>query len=183
LADADTGLATHYVDASSAIRTALLIHAASGGLALALTPVQASRTVRRRWPVAHRLGGRVSAAAIAVGAVSGLVIAPGGYAGLSGAVGFSALSVIWAYCLFRAIAAARGRRLAEHRRWGVRVMALTFAAVTLRLWLVGYISVAVPVGGVDLDTAFDQIYSVTPFLSWVPNLALAEWYLRRKSAA
>ncbi len=29
----------------------------------------------------------------------------------------------------------------------------------------------------DGDIAFDRAYLLVPFLSWVPNLLVAEWYL------
>jgi uncharacterized membrane protein len=179
----DQAVALHYLEQPAAIRVALLIHAASAGLALLLTPVQASRWVRRRQAQLHRLSGRLSAAAIAVAAVSGLVIAQVSYAGWSGRIGFSMLSVIWFYGVYRLVTAARAGDLATHRRWGIRVMALTFAAVTLRLWLIGYIIVSAPASDAEFRQAFDQIYAVTPFLSWIPNLVMAEYYLRRRGPA
>ncbi|MET7303253.1 hypothetical protein [Embleya sp. NPDC005575] len=51
-----------------------------------------------------------------------------------------------------------------------RAFAFTYAAVTLRLWLV----VLVPM------TDFDQAYRVVPFLCRVPNLIVVELLLRRR---
>ena len=62
-----------------------------------------------------------------------------------------------------------GRRIAEHRRWMIRSFALTFAAVTLRLYLPIF-----PLLGVS----FLDGYRAVSFLSWVPNLIVAEIYLR-----
>ncbi|MGF1598129.1 MAG: DUF2306 domain-containing protein [Acidimicrobiales bacterium] len=177
LAAADQGLAAHYVDQPAPIRTALLIHAGFAGLAMVLTPVQGSS--RRRWPALHRASGRVSALAIALGAATGLVVAQVSYAGLSGRIGFSTLSVVWVYATWRAISGARRGDLATHRRWAVRVMALTFAAVTLRLWVGLWVAISVAVSGTDPSVAFDQMYVLTPFLSWIPNLVAVEWSLRR----
>jgi hypothetical protein len=67
----------------------------------------------------------------------------------------------------------------------IRAFALTYAAVTLRLWLGVLIAVQVGLAGVADGTAFDRAYLVVPFLAWVPNLLVAERYLavRRRHAA
>ncbi|MFD0890733.1 DUF2306 domain-containing protein, partial [Streptosporangium algeriense] len=68
--------------------------------------------------------------------------------------------------------------VAAHRRWATRAFALTYAAVTLRAWPL----VLVPLQtafGVDEVTAFDRSYLADSFLSWVPNLLVAEAVLRR----
>ena len=52
----------------------------------------------------------------------------------------------------------------------IRSFALTFAAVTLRIWL--GISQA---SGMDFDVA----YPVIAWVAWVPNLLVAEWWIRR----
>lgn len=52
----------------------------------------------------------------------------------------------------------------------VRNFALTFAAVTLRLWLPASVVSGVP---------FELAYAIVAWLCWVPNLAVAEWMLDR----
>ncbi|WP_329246140.1 hypothetical protein [Actinoallomurus sp. NBC_01490] len=58
----------------------------------------------------------------------------------------------------------------------VRSFALTYAAVTLRLWLVALIFVQLPfLSGPDpAQIARDNAYAAVPFLSWLPNLVIAE---------
>jgi len=65
--------------------------------------------------------------------------------------------------------AALARRFPAHRAWMIRSMSLTFAAVTLRLYLP-----VVPLLGLP----FVDGYRAISFLAWVPNLILAELYLR-----
>ena len=52
----------------------------------------------------------------------------------------------------------------------LRAFALTYAAVTLRLWLIALI---------PLLGDFSSAYAVVPFLCWVPNLVVVELLLRR----
>jgi hypothetical protein len=63
------------------------------------------------------------------------------------------------------------RRFVEHRAWMIRSFALTFAAVTLRIYLPILEQLPVP---------FEDGYRAISFLCWVPNLLAAELYLRGK---
>jgi uncharacterized membrane protein len=181
LSEGSVGLAQHYVDQPGYIRFTLIVHAVFAGLALLLTPMQSSSRIRRRWPRLHRVSGRISVIAIAVAALSGLVIAQVSYAGAQGTVGFTLLAMIWLVCAVRAVTNARNGDLATHRRWAVRTMAMSYAAVTLRLWLFVLIAVQRPTSSATAQAAFDNAYPLVPFLSWVPNLVIAEWILRRRA--
>ncbi|MBI5231024.1 MAG: DUF2306 domain-containing protein [Coriobacteriales bacterium] len=183
LAEGGKGIAVHYAGQSLFMRQALLVHASSAGVALLLTPLQWSARFRRRWLAGHRVVGRITAVAIAVGAASGLIIAQVSYAGLVGTVGFSALALAWAASCTQMVRHARAKQLEQHRRWAIRTTALTFAGVTLRA-LVGIgIAFQQPATAVASQAAFDRVYVVMPFLCWVPNLLVAEWILRRAPRA
>ena len=65
---------------------------------------------------------------------------------------------------------AKARRFADHERWMVRSFALTFAAVTLRLYI--------PAGQV-LGLDFMAAYRAIAWLCWVPNLVVAELLIVR----
>jgi hypothetical protein len=54
----------------------------------------------------------------------------------------------------------------------IRNFALTFAAVTLRLWLPASVVSGVP---------FGIAYAIVAWLCWLPNLAVAEWMLGREA--
>lgn len=179
LAEANVGLGAHYAKQPSAIQLALIVHGTASGLALGLTPLQWAASVRRRWPAFHRLTGRILAAAIVVGAATGLVVAQVSYAGLSGTIGFSLLSVIWTWCCFRSVATIRAGDLAGHRRWVTRTSALTFAAVTLRVATGASVVVLTAATDMGAQAAFDRAYVVMPFFSWMVNLAVVEWVRQR----
>ena len=64
-------------------------------------------------------------------------------------------------------------RFDEHLRWMIRSFALTFAAVTLRLYL--------PFPPM-MGFTFVEGYRAIAWLAWVPNLIAAELYWRREPA-
>jgi uncharacterized membrane protein len=171
LAADDSEMALNYVDRPSWVQGFLYVHMAGGGVALPLSPVQLSARLRARVPRPHRMSGRIVLCGIAVGGVAGLVLAPFNLAGPVGVAGFGLLAVLWLVFAARGFQAIRRGDVTVHRQWMLRAFALTYAAVTLRLW----IGVLVPLVG-DFRTA----YGIVPFLAWVPNLLLVEWLLRRQ---
>jgi hypothetical protein len=65
-------------------------------------------------------------------------------------------------------------RFVQHRAWMIRSFALTFAAVTLRLYL--------PLAAL-LSINFVDAYRAISFLAWLPNLLVVEIYLRSRKAS
>lgn len=181
LAGTDRNVASNYVDRSTAIQTAFYLHVGFGGLALLLSPFQFLSRVRVRLPYVHRVVGRVTLGSILVAGLAGLVLAPRSLAGAAGTIGFGLLALLWVTFATTAFRAIRRRDVDRHRHWMVRTFALTYAAVTLRLWLGLLIGLQVGVAGVDGQTAFARAYVVVPFLAWIPNLVVAELYLRTRA--
>ncbi|NYE19724.1 DUF2306 domain-containing protein [Microbacterium immunditiarum] len=186
LAEADGGtggLADHYATQAPVVVAGFYAHIVGGGVALALMPLQFWRMLRERTPKAHRWIGRVALVGLAVGAVGALVIAPFNSAGLVGLFGFGGLGVVWLYAGWRAYRAIRRGDVDNHRAWMMRTFAVTYSAVTLRLWLFALIFAQIPFAGpdgFDFGAAFDNAYGVVPFLAWIPNLIVAEWLIRRR---
>ncbi|MGY1662871.1 DUF2306 domain-containing protein [Geodermatophilus sp. SYSU D00705] len=176
-------VAANHADRSVPVRLAFYLHVGAGGLALLLSPLQFAARLRRRAPRVHRAVGRVTVTAIAVAGPAGFVLAPLSLAGPVGTAGFGLLALLWLACAATAFRAIRRGDVAAHRRWMVRTFALTYAAVTLRLWLAVLIAGQTALAGVDAAVAFHRAYLLVPFLSWVPNLLVAERYLARHTAA
>jgi uncharacterized membrane protein len=136
-------------------------------LALILGPFQFSTSLRSRRPVLHRWIGRVYlGVAVAVGGTAGLYMSYYAFGGAVAKLGFAGLALGWLYTGLRAFMAARSRDFVSHRRWMIRNFALTFAAVTLRLYLLPVFILGLP---------FATAYAVISWLCWVPNLLVAQW--------
>jgi hypothetical protein len=147
----------------------LLAHVAGAGTALLVVSLQLLPAIRRRRAI-HRWIGRVYGGAVVIGGAAGLALSVGTTAGPVAGLGFGLLAVVWIYVTGQGWLTARARRFDEHRRWMIRSFSLTFAAVTLRIYM--------PLAGIaGLDMA--QAYVAIAWLAWVPNLLVAELYLRR----
>ena len=149
----------------------LAVHAAGAATALLVGMFQFLPAVRRARPL-HRWLGRLYATGCIVGGAAGFVMSFGTTAGTFAGVGFGLLGVCWIYATAQAWRFARARRFEEHRRWMIRSFAMTFGAVTLRLYL--------PLG-VALGMEFMEIYRLTAWISWIPNLIVVELWMRRKA--
>ncbi len=147
-----------------------LLHIGASSAALFLGAIQMIKALRRKALGLHRWFGRAYALAVALGGISGLLIAFEIDGALS-TLGFALLAALWLITTAKAVSLARARKIAEHRRWMICSFALTFAAVTLRLQLLVFALVfAMP---------YEVVYPVLAWFCWVPNIAFALWYIRR----
>jgi uncharacterized membrane protein len=154
---------------------AVPLHFFGAGLALLLAPVQVLSAVRIRWPRLHRLLGWLYVLAVLQSGLAGLWLAPNAQGGWPTGLAFSLLAISWLVSTGLAVAYAVGRRYEQHRRWMLRSVALTFAAVTLRLYLVFGLAV--------LRVDFDIAYLAAAWLCWTLNLFAMEAYLRWRPLA
>ena len=148
----------------------LWIHAAAASTALLVAPLQFIARLRKRFPRIHRITGRLYVVACVIGGLTGLPLAWGATAGPIATAGFGILAILWLWTTMVAWRLAVDGRFAEHRRWMIRSIALTAAGIMLRIYL--GIMLTLPV-------EFYEGYRVIAFLCWVPNILLAELYLRR----
>lgn len=140
----------------------LSIHIAGSILALMIGPFTLSPKFREKNVKLHRMLGRIYLLGILFGGGAGFYLAFYASGGITGKLGFGTLSVIWILTAFQALRKILGKKVHLHRQWMIRNYSLTFAAVTLRIWLPVFVVV------------------VISWLAWVPNLIIAELYLRRK---
>ena len=89
----------------------------------------------------------------------------------AGALCFGGLALALLGSTGLAYRAIKGRDVARHREWMIRSYLLIYAAVTLRI--------EIPTLMVATGGNFDWTYHVVSWLCWVPNLLIAEWYVRR----
>lgn len=149
----------------------LFAHLIGAPLALLLAPFQLWAGLRRRRPGVHRWLGRLYALSIVLGGVGALALVPTFTGSAFAAAGFTGLALAWMITTGLGIWQARAGNLAAHRRWMLRSVALTFAAVTLRL-MMGPLAAS--------GWSVNDTYLITAWGCWVPNLIVMEWWLRRR---
>lgn len=145
-------------------------HAFFGGTAMILGPFQFRRDLLRNRP-RHRLIGKAYLVACLGTGLAGFYMAFFSYGGLITHTGFGALALSLLGSTYLAWLVIKGRDVARHREWMIRSYALIYAAVTLRLEL--------PVLTALTGNNFDLSYQIIAWLCWVPNVLVAEWYIRR----
>ena len=164
----------------------LYVHAFGGGIALIIGPFQFLSRLRNRRPILHRWMGRIYLIAVLLSGLAAFLIAPGMISGLVGEIGLLLLATLWLLTGWNAYRNIRAGKKEIHREWMIRNYALTFSAVTLRLWLVLLIGTQVPFleskYANDFDALFVEAYRVVMWLAWVPNLMVAEMMIQRQRA-
>ena len=151
------------------------MHMLGGGLALLVGGFQFSGRLRAARPQLHRWLGRIYLFGILMGGVSAIAAAPGATGGVVAACGFGLLGILWLYSGAQAYLAIRAGDIHTHRAWMMRNFAMTFAAVTLRIYL------GLMTGPMGLT--FEEAYPAVAWISWVPNLMLVEWFLLNRRPA
>lgn len=152
---------------------AVALHLGGGGLALALGPFQFNAALRSRRIQLHRIMGRVYIVSVLLAGASGLALAIVSQGGMVAHVGFGVLACVWLFTVVRAFQRIRAGDDVDHRRWMIRNYSLTFAAVTLRIYLPLSLGFGAP---------FAVAYPAIAWLCWVPNLLVAEWTFVRRPA-
>ncbi len=169
-----------YEKGNSVSLLAMGAHLAAGGIILLLGPVQLINGFRRRWPALHRWLGRVYVLTAFVAGLGGLafILKSGTIGGAPMNAGFGLYGVLMTVAAFETYRHARNRRFQTHRIWAIRLFALSIGSWLYRMdygfWLIaahrlGHTS--------DFHGPFDVVMS---FFFYVPNLLLAELFIRAK---
>lgn len=144
------------------------LHLATSAVALAVGPLQHNSRIRGGFLNLHRWLGRTYVLAVILGGGAALALATASQGGVPTHVGFGLLAVLWLSATAVAYREIRRGDQLLHRRWMTRSYALTFAAVTLRIYLPVSLAVGLP---------FEPAYQTISWLCWVPNLVIAEWLI------
>lgn len=150
----------------------LFIHIATSVVVLVIGPFTLSTKYRKKNIKLHRRLGKIYLIGILLGGVSGLYLAFYATGGIAGKIGFSFLSVLWLFSAFQALAKVKEKKIHDHQKWMIRNYSLTFAAVTLRIWLPLFVLLF----GLE---SFELSYAIIAWLAWVPNLIIAELFIQR----
>jgi uncharacterized membrane protein len=143
------------------------IHITFGGIALLIGWTQFSQKLRNRYLNVHRIVGKIYVILVLFSSYAGLYIAFFATGGTITTMGFGALALLWLITIVKAYTSIRRLDITEHQKWMIRNYALTFAAVTFRIWTPLFI--AFVFRGDVLDS-----FRAASWLCWVPNIIIAD---------
>ena len=143
------------------------VHMTASALALMLLPLILLLRHRRS---PHRLVGRVGAVLLLVGAVTSLPTALQSEAVPLARAGFFVQGLLCLVFLIGAVKAIREHNIRRHAQLMMRVSALVFGAVVLRIMMAVTMKSGLP---------FDPTYAAVAWISWVLPLIGVSLWLRR----
>ena len=158
---------------STAWHTAFYIHITFGGIAMLTGWTQFSQKIRDRNLNTHRALGKIYVGAVVLSSTAGFYIAMFASGGITCVLGFGSLALAWLFTVLMAYTRILKRDIKQHESWMIRNYALTFAAVTLRIYL--------PLATQLMHWDFTASYRVISWLCWVPNLLVAEMIVNKRS--
>lgn len=147
------------------------IHFIGGAIAIVFGAFQFSTLIRRKYLSIHRLLGRFYVGAILCSGISGFVLAVNSVGGFYVQSGFGLLAIFWLATTINAYRLIRKGDIKSHENWMIRSYAVTLAGVTLRLYL-GF--------SVMSEVKFIDAYPVLAWICWIPNLLIAELFVRQR---
>ncbi|MEZ9232998.1 DUF2306 domain-containing protein [Vibrio amylolyticus] len=151
--------------------TFLYGHVIFGVIALFIGAFQMSGRFRGLSLKMHRNIGKLYLVSVSIAAILGFELALRAEGGIWAQSGFASLSIAWIVTGYMAYIRARSGNIVSHKIWITYNYALTYAGVTLRIYL------GIAMGMLDID--FMLAYAVIAWLCWVPNLfvvyAVMQW--------
>jgi uncharacterized membrane protein len=180
LAQKKVGLAPTYAGHGPLVLTAFYGHIIFAGIALAIGPFQFAAWLRNNHPAWHRWTGRTYIVVVFLGSISAFVMSFFNSTGIGGFFGFAGLAVLWSWSAWRGYRAAREKRFREHQSWMIRNFAMTYAAVSLRLWLGVLIFIQLPFPHGDFNAIFKNAYAPLSYAPWITNVIIAELIIRKR---
>ena len=152
-------------------KAAFYVHVFTAILALLAGFTQFSNLVLQDHLRLHRLVGRIYAYDILiVNFPAGMVLALCANGLLPGRIAFVLLDSLWFTFTLLGVLAVRRGDLSRHRAMMIRSYALTFSAITLRTWKF------ILVRNTRIDPV--HLYMIDAWMGFVPNLLVAEWWIR-----
>jgi len=148
-------------------------HILIGGIVLIAGFFQFNEGIRIGFPRVHRSIGYIYIFGILfLAAPGGMVMAFFINRGPIVLVSFVLQCTLWIYFTSMGFRKVLDRRIEEHEKWIMRSYALTLAAITLRLYIFA--------ASYWIDLSNATAYGFFAWLSWVPNLMVAEVLIYKK---
>ncbi|MEZ4661346.1 MAG: DUF2306 domain-containing protein [Caldilineaceae bacterium] len=146
-----------------------VLHALTGSVVLISAALQLNPSLLKRHKL-HRIIGRIYVGTVWLSSAAGLWSARFFDVGIVAQIIFALVAVLWFGATTAALLAIRQRKVAAHREWMLRSVALSCFFLTFEFWKAGMASTSLP----------ESIgYPLAVFASGSVNLLIAEWWIGR----
>lgn len=153
---------------------ALYLHIIFSSVCLVSGAFQFSNKLRLLYPSVHRILGLLYWISVLLfAAPSGLYMAIFANGGFWAKCSFGLTALLWFIFTAHAIIAIKKNQPHKHQHQMIRSYALTLSAISLRL-----LALALPF---LIHLSAKQSYTLIAWLSWIPNLFIAEWIIYSKT--
>lgn len=163
----------------------LLLHIIGGTIGLFVGPLQFQQFIRKRSITTHKVTGYIYYIGMVLGMIGAIWLLPFAAGGMTNKFGFGMLAAVWLVCNGTAFFyikfawnLSKDRRIQLHREWMIRSYAATSGAITLRIWLFTLLMFNIYAMKLQFREAFIEMYQTVSWLGWVPNMIIAELYIR-----
>jgi hypothetical protein len=160
-------------------RTSFYVHVFTSIFVLIAGLTQFNTRIQKRYKIVHRLMGYIYVLLVVfITGPASFMMGWHANGGLPARTSFTLLSFLWMVFTLFAWWYATRRKFLQHRAFMIRSYALTLSAITLRVYTFAFAYFNVHARPVE-------IYITTAWLSWVPNLIIAEMiisYTRKRAA-
>jgi uncharacterized membrane protein len=149
------------------------IHVTCAIFALLAGFTQFNSYILTQQPIIHKNIGKLYVFIILFfAAPSGFVIGLHANGGFYSQIAFVLLSILWFYFTLKGFLKIKNRDVISHKMFMYRSFALTFSAISLRMWKVILVYLFQP-------SPMD-VYQIIAWLGWIPNLLIVEFYILKK---
>lgn len=150
----------------------LYVHIITAIMALVIGPFQIFQRKSKPRGALHKQLGYVYVLSIALSGIVSIYLSFYATGGWISGLGFFTLDILWLATTWMGLRKIMAGDIKSHKEWMLRSYALTFAGVTLRIWLAPLVM---------LFGEFEAGYHAVAWLCWVPNLIIMEAIIRRKT--
>ncbi len=151
----------------------LYTHIISGGIAILIGWIQFNKTMQTNHVNLHRTIGKIYVISALICSISGLYIGFFATGGLIAAAGFMSVACVYFYTTLQGFLTIKKGQILGHQNFMTYSYAVCLAAVSLRI--------STPIAYL---LGFDYIasYQFIAWSAWVPNLMIAYWINKNRSA-
>lgn len=154
-------------------RWSFYTHISSCLIVLIIGLLQFSKFILNQTPSLHRALGKIYVLCVlTISAPSGLIMGIYANGGFWAKTSFVLISVGWWLFTFQAYRLIRMQQIEKHIQFMIRSYALTLTALTLRLYVLVFPHFFI--------LPAKEMYTLVAWLSWIPNLIIAEIVIRYK---